>query len=310
MLPITRMISQYNFTKLKSKVNKFIVVHYTGNKTDKAINNAKYFNACNRGASAHLLVDDTSIIQIVEFSNAAWSVGKLYNKSKARLWGVCTNSNSINIEMCSTNGVITEATKQNTIELVKYLMNEFNIPASNVVRHYDVCGKLCPGWNGWSGSNETIWNDFKNQLSGGATPAPKPAPKPEPTPQPSGNEIIRLGQQHSINFTGHAISVDGVRGPETVKNQIRVLQQALKLDYNAKLDVDGIWGDETQKALGRHYVKRGEKQYMVTAAEILCMMHGIDCNGVECPGIFGGGLERAANASKLTYDWFIMMARN
>lgn len=134
--------------------------------------------------------------------------------------------------------------------------------------------------------------------------------KPAPSPSSNRNEIVAAGQQHSINFTGHTIGVDGVRGPETVKNQIRVLQQALNLDYNAKLDTDGIWGNKTQTALDKHYVKRGEKQYMVTAAEILCMMHGIDPNGVECPGIFGGGLERAANASKLTYDWFIMMARN
>lgn len=125
-----------------------------------------------------------------------------------------------------------------------------------------------------------------------------------------GNEIVAAGQQHSINFTGHTIDTDGIRGTETAKNQIRVLQQALNLDYNAGLKVNGVWNSSTERALGRHYVKRGEKQYMVTAAEILCMMHGIDPNGVECPGTFGGGLERAANASKLTYDWFVMMARN
>lgn len=304
MAPIIVDLDTNDYTHMSNKVNKYIVIHYTGNSTDTARNNAKYFKNGKRNASAHYFVDATEIVQIVKDSDASWGVGKKY--SNAPLWGKCTNSNCINIEMCSTNGAISEATKQNTIELTKMLMGKYGIPVANVVRHYDVCGKRCPGWNGWLPGNESIWNDFKNQLSGGTTPAPKP----EPTPQPSGNEIIRLGQQHSINFTGHAIGVDGVRGPETVKNQIRVLQQALNLDYNAGLTVDGIWGSKTQNALGRHYVKRGETQYMVTAAEILCMMHGIDCNGVECPGVFGAGLERAANASKLTYDWFIMMARN
>lgn len=126
----------------------------------------------------------------------------------------------------------------------------------------------------------------------------------------SGNDVIKAGQQHSINFTGHQIEVDGIRGPETVRQQIHVLQNALNLDYNAKLDVDGIWGKHTSDALGRHYVKSGEKQYMVTAAEILCMMHGIAGSGVECPGIFGAGLARATGTSKLTYDWFVNMARN
>ena len=126
----------------------------------------------------------------------------------------------------------------------------------------------------------------------------------------SGNDIIRLGQQHSINFTGVQIGVDGIRGPETVKNQIRVLQQALNLDYNAKLDVDGILGKNTRNALGSHYVKSGEKQYMVTAAEILSMMHGVDPNGVECPGIFGSGLGKATGKERLDADWFDNMARN
>lgn len=57
-------------------------------------------------------------------------------------------NNDIGIEMCSdiVNGkyVITAQTKANTIELTKYLMNKYNIPASRLIRHYDVCGKQCP----------------------------------------------------------------------------------------------------------------------------------------------------------------------
>ena len=37
-----------------------------------------------------------------------------------------------------------EKTEANAIELVKYLMNKYNIPASNVIRHCDVTGKNCP----------------------------------------------------------------------------------------------------------------------------------------------------------------------
>lgn len=46
----------------------------------------------------------------------------------------------------------------------------------------------------------------------------------------------------------------------------------------------------TDKALGKHYVTSGECQYMVTAAEILLLLHGYNPNGVEIPGIFGSGL--------------------
>ena len=30
------------------------------------------------------------------------------------------------------------------VELTKCLMNQFSVPVANVIRHYDVTGKLCP----------------------------------------------------------------------------------------------------------------------------------------------------------------------
>ena len=47
---------------------------------------------------------------------------------------------------------------------------------------------------------------------------------------------------------------------------IKVFQTALNKDYGADLVVDGIFGLNTDKALGKHYVTSGECQYMVTAA--------------------------------------------
>lgn len=113
-----------------------------------------------------------------------------------------------------------------------------------------------------------------------------------------GNKVICVGQNYANQFAGTDIEVDGVRGPETVMAGIKVLQTALNLDYNAGLSVDGIWGSASQKALGNHYVVRGEIQYMVTAAEILLMLNGYQPNGVERPGEFGSGLERAVNEYK------------
>ena len=71
--------------------------------------------------------------------------------------------------MCSTNGAIANKTYKNTVELTKYLMNKYNIPASNVVRHWDVCTKQCPGWNGWGtgGKDASIWNTFKKDIING-----------------------------------------------------------------------------------------------------------------------------------------------
>lgn len=113
------------------------------------------------------------------------------------------------------------------------------------------------------------------------------------TPKPSGNPLVRLGQQHAINFTGHTIAVDGLIGKETNRMKARVLQHAINLDYKKGIGEDGIFGRKSKAALGSHYVKKGERQYMVTAAEILMMLNGINPKGVECPGVYGNGLVNA-----------------
>lgn len=112
-------------------------------------------------------------------------------------------------------------------------------------------------------------------------------------PSESVNTIVRDGQIHANNFTGAGIATDGIRGSNTKRAGIMVLQVGLNNDYKAGLVVDGLWGPKTEAALGNHYVKYGEKQYMVTACQILMMLKGYNPNGVECPGQFGSGCQAA-----------------
>lgn len=157
MLTIQRKISPYNFSSRNGNVIKYIVLHYTANTGDTAKNNVDYFYNGDRQASAHYFVDDISIWQSVEDSNAAWSVGDGYGS-----YGI-TNQNSISIEMCcNINGIVSAKTEANAIELVKYLQDKYNIANSNVVRHYDASRKLCPNW---SDNNWSRWTEFKNKLN-------------------------------------------------------------------------------------------------------------------------------------------------
>lgn len=158
MLTIQRKISPYNFSSRNGNVIKYIVLHYTANKGDTAKNNVDYFYNGDRQASAHYFVDDTSIWQSVEDSNAAWSVG-----DGNGVYGI-TNQNSISIEMCcNLSGIVSSTTESNAIELVKYLQGKYNISNSNVVRHYDASRKICPNW---SANNWSRWSNFKNKLNG------------------------------------------------------------------------------------------------------------------------------------------------
>ena len=163
MLAIQKYTNTIN-CYLNANTPKYIVVHYVGAQSSTALNNCKYFAGGDRGASAHYFVDDNSIYQCIEDKHGAWHVGNTRTE--------VNNKNSIGIEMCcmGANLGVTEKTEANTLDLVKYLMNKYNIPASNVRTHYQVSGnsKVCPNW---SANNWARWTNFKNKLTN-STPAP------------------------------------------------------------------------------------------------------------------------------------------
>lgn len=140
---------------------KYIVIHYTGNDGDTAKANTDYFKSISRAASAHYFVDENEIWQCVDDRNIAWHCGTngAYRHSE------CRNKNSIGIEICSRKRggeyfFLGNAVK-NAVELTKDLMNKYNVPITNVIRHYDVTGKLCPEPYV---RNESLWAAFKNAL--------------------------------------------------------------------------------------------------------------------------------------------------
>ena len=151
-----------NYTKGRKQPIQYIVVHYTANNGDTAQGNGTYFSQPNRNASAHYFVDESIVIQSVKDTDTAWHCGaKSYRHEK------CRNDNSIGVEMCSekdNNGqyYINEQTQKTAIMLVRRLMEKYNIPLENVIRHYDVTGKLCPEP---FVRNQVQWLDFKQKLT-------------------------------------------------------------------------------------------------------------------------------------------------
>ncbi|SHK49194.1 peptidoglycan recognition protein family protein, partial [Paramaledivibacter caminithermalis] len=131
MVKVTKKLIKYNYS-LGNDI-KYIVIHDTGNKRKgaDAFNHYRYFNRKNRRASAHYFVDDKEIIQTVEDFNVSWHCGD--GKGK---YGI-TNHNSIGIEICINEDGDYEKAVDNTIDLVKCLMEKYDIPLDRVVRHYD-----------------------------------------------------------------------------------------------------------------------------------------------------------------------------
>ena len=167
--------NSYSGTVKRSAADiKYIVLHYTGNKTDSAMANTNCFaRQHDRKAGAHYFVDENQVVQSVPDNVVAWSVGGArQSKSGGTFYGKCTNHNSISIEMCSTAGVIPYKTIKLASALTAELMTKYHVPKEHVIRHYDVTGKACPGWAGWLGSNAHEWKMFKDALGStkGETP--------------------------------------------------------------------------------------------------------------------------------------------
>lgn len=161
MLPIQKMIIKYNYSSRNGRKIEYIVIHDTGN-TGKGAgvkSHFNFFNGADRQSSADYFVDDHSIGQFVEDWNYSWHCGD----GKGR-YGI-SNSNSIGIEICiNSDGNYVQAVK-NTVELVRFLMNKYNIDINHVVRHYDASRKSCPDQiiRGVSG---ITWDKFKQMVMG------------------------------------------------------------------------------------------------------------------------------------------------
>lgn len=181
-LTIKKKLTPYNFTKANNKKNKYIVIHYYG-AFGTAKNNADYFASAPRTGSAHLFVDETKTVwQSIEYKNIAWHCGTKNGYKHPS----CRNSNSIGIEARPSildrsqerndgyqGWYFNKQVEDNLLELVRHVMQTENIPASNVIRHYDVTGKYCPRpWMGtdyniyYNTSGDEQWRRFKQKLEG------------------------------------------------------------------------------------------------------------------------------------------------
>ena len=145
-----------NYRPGRTQPVEYIVVHYTGNWSDTAKNNADYFARTVSGTSAHYFVDEEAVWQSVREEDTAWHCG-----SSQPVHPACRNANSIGVEMCNSAGGVPPAIRDRTAALVRELMARYGVPVERVLRHYDVTGKKCPApWVDRPGE----WEDFKRRL--------------------------------------------------------------------------------------------------------------------------------------------------
>lgn len=136
------------------KVNG-IVIHYTANPGATAIANRNYFenlkDTHTTKASSHFVVGlEGEIVQCIPTAEIAYA-------SNDR------NSDTISIECCYKNedGSFEQPTYDSVIKLTAWLCAKFGLTSEDVIRHYDVTGKLCPLYYV---EHEDAWAQFKKDV--------------------------------------------------------------------------------------------------------------------------------------------------
>ena len=131
-------VNEYSRPGISLEQINGIVIHYTANPGSTAQNNRDYFEGLKDShetkVSSHFVVGiEGEIVQCIPSSEIAYA-------SNSR------NSDTLSIECCHTDktGEFTEATYTSLVRLTGWLCYRFNLTSEDVIRHYDVTGKICP----------------------------------------------------------------------------------------------------------------------------------------------------------------------
>ena len=132
-----------------------IVIHYTANPGSTAQNNRDYFenlkDTKTTSASSHFIIGlEGEVIQCIPLNEVAYASNN-------------RNRDTIAIECCHNDesGQFTEETYQSLQALVRSLMETYHLESSDVIRHYDITGKICPKY---FVDHEDKWQEFLETL--------------------------------------------------------------------------------------------------------------------------------------------------
>jgi N-acetylmuramoyl-L-alanine amidase CwlA len=119
------------------KVNG-VVIHYVGNSGTTAEQNRNYFQNLAEShytyASSNFIIGmDGKIIMCVPINEVAYCSNE-------------RNDDTISIEVChpDDSGEFTAETMESLQKLTKWLTETYHLKRDEVIRHYDITGKICP----------------------------------------------------------------------------------------------------------------------------------------------------------------------
>lgn len=125
----------------RRKINN-IVLHYVANPGSSAEGNRNYFDSVadqdsqkgGTSTSSHFIVGlEGEVIQCIPINEIAYA-------------NAPRNEDTLSIEVCHPDdtGKYSDATYESVVRLTAWLCTQLKLKSSDVVRHYDINGKLCP----------------------------------------------------------------------------------------------------------------------------------------------------------------------
>lgn len=111
-----------------------IAVHYVANPGSSAMANRNYFEGPDSTTSSHFIVGlEGEVLLLIPLDEKSCATNE-------------RNIDTISVEVCHPDetGKFAPATYDSLIRLLAYLCDRFGLVEEELIRHYDVTGKMCP----------------------------------------------------------------------------------------------------------------------------------------------------------------------
>ncbi len=279
--------SLVNYTKLSpncssrngARICKITPHHMAGNLTIEQC--AEVFQNSSRQASANYGIgSDGRIGCYVDENDRSWASANYDNDRQA-----------ITIEVANDeiggNWHVSDKALESLINLCVDICKRYNFkltydetPNGSLTRHNMFVNTTCPGPYLQS-KFPYIAEEVNKRLEGQSIS--------KPTTSTSGDEIIKYIQNKLNARYNASLNVDGIFGPLTKKAMVKGLQIELNTQCGARLNIDGIFGSLTKSACPN--VKQGMRGNITWLIQARLYTLGFNTNGVD--GIYGSGTKNA-----------------
>lgn len=280
--------SLVNYTKLSpncssrngARICKITPHHMAGNLTIEQC--AEVFQNSSRQASANYGIgSDGRIGCYVDENDRSWASANYDNDRQA-----------ITIEVANDeiggNWHVSDKALESLINLCVDICKRYNFkltydetPNGSLTRHNMFVNTTCPGPYLQS-KFPYIAEEVNKRLEGQSTSTPTALTT-------SGDETIKYIQNKLNARYNTSLNVDGIFGPLTKKAMVKGLQIELNTQCGARLNIDGIFGSLTKSACPN--VKQGMKGNITWLIQARLYTLGFNTNGVD--GIYGSGTKNA-----------------